>query len=136
MGLLQHSPRRITKPYTAFCDQEVACSQTLSRICKLWKPGPGGPGPVARSRPGPGARSRWPGPGGPVSVARSRWPGPRWLRSRWPGSRWPRSRWPGPGPALRARCPWARAKKDLFWSSGLYPAMSNRYSHISEQLLK
>ena len=34
------------------------------------------------------ARSRWPGPGGPVPVTRSWWPGPRWpgpvARNRWP----------------------------------------------------
>ena len=72
-------------------------------------PGPGGPWP------GPGGP--WPGPGGPVPVARS---GGRVsvARSRWPGPGGPvlvaRSRWPGPGPALRALCPRARAKKDLF----------------------
>ena len=49
--------------YSLLRDQEVACSQTPSRSCKLWWPGPGGPVPVARSQ--------WPGPGGPVRVARS-----------------------------------------------------------------
>ena len=53
-GLLQHSPRRITSLiYSLLRDQEVACSQTFSRSCKLWW-------------------ARWPGPGGPVPVARSR----------------------------------------------------------------
>ena len=90
-----------TKNHKALCnllrDQEVACSQTPSKSCKLWWPVPvarsrwpgpgvpvaGWPGPVARSFSWPGpagpvpvARSRWPGPGGPVPVARSRWPGP------------------------------------------------------------
>ena len=82
-----------TKNHKALCsllrDQEVACSQTPSKSCKLWWPSPGGPVPLARSR-GPGGRSRWPGP-----VARSRW------RSPWPGPGGPvpvaRSRWPGPG---------------------------------------
>ena len=108
--------------YSLLRDQEVACSQTPSS-CKLWWPGPSPlaqsrwPGPVARSRPGPGGLSRWPGPGpgpgGPVPVARSRWPGPV-ARSRWPGPG-------GPVPVARSRsrfkgaCPRARAKKDLFW---------------------
>ena len=91
--------------YSLLRDQEVACSQTPSRSCKLWWPGPGGPVPrpvPARSR----ARSRWSrwlGPGDPVAVARSRWPGPG-----------------GPVPVARSRsrfkgaCSRARAKKDLF----------------------
>ena len=63
------------------------------------------------------ARSRWPGPGGPVPVARSRWPGPG---GPVPVAVAP-SRWPGPGgpvpvPRSRSRfkgaCPRARAKKD------------------------
>ena len=92
-----------TKNHKALCllrDQEVACSQTPSKSCKLWWPGPGGPVPLARSR-GPGGRSRWPGP-----VALSRW------RSRWPGPGGPvlvaRPRWPGPGgpvPVARSRWP-------------------------------
>ena len=49
--------------------------QTL--VARSRWPGPGGPVPVARCPgvpwPGPVAR---PGPGGPVPVARSRWPGP------------------------------------------------------------
>ena len=115
--------------YSLLRDQEVACSQTLSRSCKLWWPSPGGPvpwpGPGPVPVPGPGgpswwpgpvARSRWPwpgpGPGGPVPVARSRWPGP--------GGPVPvaRSRWPGPGPALRARARGpARKKTYSAWSS-------------------
>ena len=77
--------------YSLLRDQEVACSQTPSRSCKLWWPGPGGPVPVAR-----------------VPVARSRWPGPArsWSRAR-PVAR-SRSRFKG-------ACPRARAKKDLFW---------------------
>ena len=105
-----------TKNHKALCsllrDQEVACSQTPCKSCKLWWPGPGGPVPLARSR-GPGGRSRWPGP-----VARCRWrfpwPGPAGpvpvARSRWPGPGGPvpvaRSRWPGPGgpvPVARSR---------------------------------
>ena len=81
--------------YSLLRDQEVACSQTPSRSCKLWWPSPGGgPVPVARSRwPGPqaGGWVRWPGPagpGGPLPVAGSRWPGPGGpvpvARSRWP----------------------------------------------------
>ena len=90
--------------YCLLRDQEVACSQTPSRSCKLWWPGPGGPVPVARSR--------WPGPGGPVPVARSGGPVPV-ARSRGPG---------GPVPVARSRsrfkgaCPQTRAKKDLFCS--------------------
>ena len=124
MGLLQHSPQRITKPYTAFCETR-------------W------PGPVARSRwpvrwPVPVARSRWPGPGGPVPVARSRWPGPvacpggpvpgpvPVARSRWPGPGGPvpvaRSRWPSPGPALRARARGPVRKKT-------YSELRSRWSH-------
>ena len=100
-----------TKNHKALCsllrDQEVACSQTPSKSCKLWWPGPGPvPGsrwPVPLARSGgpvpvavPMARSRWPGPGGPVPVARSRWPGPG---GPGPGGPVPvaRSRWPGPG---------------------------------------
>ena len=97
MGLLQHSPRRITKPYTAFC--ETKKSRALSNPSRMQtlaaRSRPGGPVPVARSATGfgpvvdpiPVARFRWPGPGGPV-------PGPVPMA---------RSRWPGPGPALRAR---------------------------------
>ena len=48
--------------YSLLRDQEVACSQTPSRSCKLWWPGFGGPVPW----PGP-ARSRA-CPGGPVPV--------------------------------------------------------------------
>ena len=77
--------------YSLLRDQEVACSQTPSKRCKLWWPGPvaRSRGPGGRSRwPGPVARSRWPGAGGPVPVARSRWPGPGGpvpvARSRWP----------------------------------------------------
>ena len=108
-------------------DQEVACSQTPSKSCKLWWPGPGGPVSLARGGPVPVAvpvaRSCWPGPGGPVPVARSRWPGP--------GGPVPvaRSRWPGPGPAfwVRARGPArkktysdkARPKNQIVWGSGL-----------------
>ena len=110
-----------TKNHKALCsllrDQEVACSQTPSKSCKLWWPGPGGPVPLARSR-GPGGRSRWPGPVArslPVArLARSRWPGPL-ARSRWPGPGGPvpvaRSRWPGPGPALRVRARGPARKK-------------------------
>ena len=46
--------------YSLLRDQGVACSQTPSRSCKLWWPGPGGPVPVARSR--------WPGPGPALSA--------------------------------------------------------------------
>ena len=72
---------------------------------------------VARSRwPGPAGPvpgSRWPVPlarsGGPVPVARSRWPGPGGpVPSRWPGPVPVRSRWPGPGgpvPVARSRWP-------------------------------
>ena len=108
--------------YSLLRDQEVACSQTPSKICKLWWPGPGGPvplvaGPAGPVRlPGPGGPVRWPGPGGPVSVARCRWPTPSGpvpvARSRWPGPGGPvpvaRSRWPGPGgpvPVARSRWP-------------------------------
>ena len=108
--------------YSLLRDQEVACSQTPSKICKLWWPGPGWPGPggpvplagpgvpVARSRPGRVARSRWPGP---VPVARSRWPGPA-----------------GPVPVARSRsrfkgaCPQACAKKDLFCGGGRRDTMA------------
>ena len=109
--------------YSLLRDQKFACSQTPSKSCKLWWPGPAGPVPVARSR--------WPGPGGPVPLARSpggpvRWPGPV-ARSRWPGPGGPvpvaRSRWPGPGPALRA-CPRARAKKALFCLARVYHSYS------------
>ena len=128
MGLLQHSPRRITKPYAAFC--ETKKSRALKPPPKVANSG--GPVPVARSRwPGPGsrwpvplarsggpvpvavpvARSRWPGPGGPVPVDRSRWPGPGGpvpvARSR---SRGP-VRWPGPGSALRVRARGPARKK-------------------------
>ena len=48
------------------------------------------------------ARSRWPGPGGPVPVARSRWPGPRW-----PG---PGGPVPVPSPARFCRGPVARSR--------------------------
>ena len=113
MGLLQHSPRRITKPYAAFC--ETKKSRALKPPPKVANSG--GPVPVARSRwPGVGVPvagpAGWPGPGGPVPVARSRWPGPG---GPVPG--------PGPGgpvPVARSRscfkgaCPRARAKKDLF----------------------
>ena len=54
MGLLQHSPRRITKPYTAFCETKKshAPSNPLQKLQTL----------VARSR------WPWPGPGGPVPL--------------------------------------------------------------------
>ena len=122
MGLLQHSPQRITKPYTAFCETKKS---------RALKPPPevansGGPVPLARSR--------WPGPAGPVPVARSRWPCPggRWpgpdprslARSRWPGPGGPvpvaRSRWPGPGPALRARAGGPARKKTYSVGLGLW----------------
>ena len=84
--------------YSLLRDQEVACSQTPSRSCKLWWPGPRGPVPVPVG-----------GFGCPVPVARSRWPGSG-ARSRCPVPV-ARSRWPGPGPALRARaCGPARKK--------------------------
>ena len=118
-----------TKNHKALCsllrDQEVACSQTPSKSCKLWWPSPGGPVPGSRwpvplARSGgpvpvavPVARSRWPGPAGPVPVARSRWPGP--------GGPVPvaRSWWPGPGPALRVRARGPARKKT-------YSAFENR----------
>ena len=75
--------------YSLLRDQEVACSQTPSRSCKLWWPG-------------------WPGPGGPAPVARSRWP-----RSRWPGAGGPVP-WPGPGgPVPVARCARPREKRPI-----------------------
>ena len=69
--------------YSLLRDQEVACSETpLQKLQTL----------VARSRwPGPGGPVPWPSPGGPVPVARSRWP--------------------GPGPALRARARGPARKK-------------------------
>ena len=88
--------------YSLLRNQEVACSQTPSKTLVARSRWPGPAGPV----PGPGGRSRWPGP-----VARSRWPGPVAL-SRWPGAGGPlpvaRSRWPGPGgPVPVARSRWA-----------------------------
>ena len=104
--------------YSLLRDQEVACSQTPSKSCKLWWRSRW-PVPLARSR-GPGGRSRWPGP-----VAWSRWPGPGGpvpvARSRWPGRGGPvpvaRSRWPGPGPASRVRARGPARKKT--YSEGL-----------------
>ena len=72
MGLLQHSPRRITKPYTAFCETKKsrALSNPLQKLQTLVaRSRPGGPVPRFRSSwAWSVARSRWPGPGGPVPV--------------------------------------------------------------------
>ena len=95
VGLLQHSPRRITKPFFAGPRSRVL-SNPFKKLQTL----------VARSRcPVPVAQSRWP----VLSRGPVRWPGPAGPVpvSRWPG----RSRWPGPGPALRARARGPARKK-------------------------
>ena len=91
VGLLQHSPRRITKPYTAFCETKKSRAFKPPKVANS-----GGPVPVAQSR--------WPSPGGPVP-----WPGPGPVPVTCPGGPVPvplaRSRWPAPGPGLGGPVP-------------------------------
>ena len=76
--------------YSLLRDQEVACSNSGGPVpvARSRWPGPGGPVPVLSVGPVPAPGL---GRGGPVPVARSRRPGP--------GGPVPvaRSRWPGPG---------------------------------------
>ena len=114
-----HSPRRITKPYTAFCEtKKFACFQKPPEVANS-----GGPVPVAQSRwPSPGGPVPWPGPG-PVPVTCPGGSGPGLggpVPVPGPGGPVPVAPPGGPVPVARSRsrfkgaCPRARAKKDLF----------------------